>query len=74
MIKFQFTHRTDTGEAKAELSWVNFVNAVHNVTKRPDYTWVLIQTRLREYSAKIDGDFLVFEDEQNFRHFLLRWS
>ena len=74
MIKFQFTHRTDTGEARAELSWANFVYAVHNVSKRPEYTWVLIQTRLREYSAKIDGDFLVFEDEQNLSQFLLRWS
>jgi hypothetical protein len=75
MIKFQFVHRTDTGEAKAELAWANFVRAVHQVTKKPNSTWVLLQTRLREYGcAKIDGDFLVFEDEQNLSHFLLRWS
>ena len=74
MIRFQFVHRTDTGEAKAELPWANFVYAVHQVTKKPNYTWILIQTRLREHGAKIDGDFLVFEDEQNLSHFLLRWS
>jgi hypothetical protein len=74
MIKFQFVHRTDTGEAKAELAWGNFVRAVHNITKKPNSTWVLLHARLRDYGAKIDGDFLVFEDETNLSHFLLRWS